>query len=663
MNRREFLKRTGTFGAGLAAMGAAGQGPARAEEAAMKLPIRPGHPEWPMAWTTYKKVATVEEDFADLKAHGVGLVSRGARNVDDAKAALEVARRLKMKYHIDLPEVTENAGLVRGAGLEPVPAILIGGAYRGKAIDRHVFTFAAGRHEIIIEPPVYNKGFAYTRGSGGTGKPKAAEKIGHYYPDMPPPVRAEVVVPLKAFDGQQHLKIVPAAITEAPADSRPEVDSVTPDMPESSETKNRKLYRLAFDLTGLDGALLGQVGLAVYWPYGGTSQYWMFQHGNVSAWAKSTQETLRREVQKTLQTWIEANGGTFPLDGVLAARFGDECFYITGHMGPPVVSYPLWEYSQPSIEAFRARAGPREHPRTWGFPEIYGPDAYAWWLYTLHEGCANLCGVVREEIAKTAPGLLLFRNTTRMGVFDLGNDHDGSGQELLTKHLDVVHLDPYPVSAGGYGASIPRDMSYAAGLARRYKRLLIPWMQAHVYGALQDPTAEQVDRMADEQYAQGVDAIIWLGYGDTFPKKRPDSWERAGAFHKRLAESPPPKPKAPLAVLRPYRTWALANRWEDKVRNPADWMLQQFLEVWAVQQHQPYDVFELPPAMAASEREALDATLKSYRFVVSTEPREGAWTIGAGTEGKTVDRGAAADLQKEFARELTARGWLEVEKK
>lgn len=663
MNRREFLARSSAIGAGLVAIGMTGQGGARAADPAMKRPIRPGNPEWPMAWTTYRKVASLEEDYADLKAHGVGLINRGARNVDDAKEALATARRLGMKYHIEIGEATENSGIIKGAGFEPVPALMIGGAYRGKAMDRHLFTFAAGKHEIIIEPPVYNKGLPYTRGSGGTGKAKDAEKVGHYYPDMPPPVRAEVVVPLKAFDGQPHLKIVPATITEAPADARPEVDSVTPDMPEAPETKNRRLYRLAFDLTGLDSALLNQVGLAVYWPYKGTQQYWMFQRGNSSAWAPSTRDALRVEVQKVLKPWIEANGGAFPLDVVLAARFGDECFYITGHMGPPVVSYPLWDYSEPAIAAYRAHAGGIEYPRTWGFPEIYGPDAYGWWMYTLHEGGAALCGIVREEVAKTAPGLLVFRNTTRMGVFDLGNDHDGSGQELLTKNLDVVHLDPYPVGGGGYGQSIPRDLSYCSGLARRYQRLLIPWMQAHVYGTLQDPSPEQVDRMAAETYAQGVDAVIWLGYGSTFPKTRPDSWERAGVFHKHLAAAPPPKPKARLAVLRPYRTWALSSRWEDKVRNPADWLLQQFLEVWAVQKGQPYDVFELPPAMTAAEKETLEKDLKGYAYVVSTEPRDGAWVIGVGTEGKTVDVATAADVRRGFEKELKEKGWLPAEQK
>ena len=664
ITRRNFLKQSGAAGAAMAAVGMAAQGGVRAAESAAKLPIRPGSPDWPIAWITYRKVASLEEDWADLKAHGVGLINRGARNADDARAALEVARRLGMKYHIELGEVTENPGMVKGAGLTPVDAIMIGGAYQGKAIDRHVFAFKPGRHEIIVEPPVYNKALAYTRGSGGTGKAKDAEKIGHYYPDMPAPVRAEVVVALEAFDGQQHLKIIPAEISPAPADAKPENDSVTPDLPPVSETANRKLYRVSFDLTGLDGAMLDKVGIAVYWPYHGSQQYWMFQKGCVSAWAPSTVDALRQHVQGALKPWIEGNGGAFPLDVVLAARLGDECFYITGHIGAPVVSYPLWEYSEPSIEAFRKHAGAVEHPRTWGFPEIYGPDAYAWWLYTLHEGCARLCGAVREEIAKAAPGLLLFRNTTRMGVFDLSNDHDGSGQELLTRNLDVVHLDPYPVG-GGYSQCIPRDMSYCGGLARRYGRPLVPWMQAHVYGSLQDPTPEQVDRMCEEQWRQGVDAVMWLGYGGTFPKTRPDSWERAGAFHKRLAAGLPPKPKVKLAVLRSYRAWALSSRWEDKMRNPADWMLQQLLEVWSVQHGQPYNVFELPPVLSRDEAAALDAALKEYAWVVSTVPRDGGrqgdsstWVIGAGTEGQAADLNSANELRKKYEAELKSRGWL-----
>ncbi len=617
------------------------------------VPPRPGDPEWPMAWITYRQVNSLQEDIADLKAHGVGLMSWRGESSEHIKESIEIARHTGMKFHIHLPEITEHAGLVKRADLDPTMAVMIGGVYRGKAIDRHLFSFTAGKHEILIEPPVYNKGFAYTRRD---------EKFGHYFPDIGAPVRAEVIVPLKPFDGRQHLKVIPAAVGEAKADAELEIDSVTSDMPASSETDGRQLYELRFDLTGLEGAMLDQVGLAVYWDYHGYKDYWMFGQGTVSAWAPTTHDALRAEVRRLLAMWTEANGGSFPTDVVLAVRFGDECFYTTGHLNGPAVSYPLWDYSEPSVRAFRARAGDLAYPRTWGFPEIYGPDAYAWWLYNLHEGCAHLCGIVREEIARAAPGLRVFRNTTRMGVFHPSNDFDGSGQEVLAQNLDIIHFDPYPVGASGYKPVIPRDMNYGAGLARRYDRLLIPWMQAHTYapGGLTDVSPAEVERMAAEHWSHGVDAIIWLGYGSTFPKSRPDSWDRAGRFHQKLAATPPVKPKARLAVLRPYRTWALSSQHAGRIRNPADWMLQQLLEVWAVQHGQPYDIFELSPGLSPSEQEQLNATLKDYPMIVSTVPFEGAMVIGADTEGTAVDPNTSQRVQRQFEKVLISQGWLKA---
>jgi hypothetical protein len=118
--------------------------------------VRPGHPEWPTAWTTYRRVKSPEEDIRDLQAHGVGLISCRVTSSQKIRQWLDVARRTGMKYHIDLAEVTEEAKLVNGAGLEPVSAIMIGGVYDGKAIDRHVFSFTAGQHEILVEPPVHS---------------------------------------------------------------------------------------------------------------------------------------------------------------------------------------------------------------------------------------------------------------------------------------------------------------------------------------------------------------------------------------------------------------------------------------------------------------------------------------------------------------------------
>jgi hypothetical protein len=150
-----------------------------------------------------------------------------------------------------------------------------------------------------------------------------------------------------------------------------------------------------------------------------------------------------------------------------------------------------------------------------------------------------------------------------------------------------------------------------------------------------------------------VDAIEWLGYGDTFPHVRPDSWEAAARFHGKLAAARPPKPVAKLAVLRGYAPWAVSSKWDEQIRNPADWMLQQFLEVWSVRYGQPYDVFELPPGARAPE-----TVLAKYPFVVSTVPRRGAWVIGQGTQGQTVAPAEAARYQQQYAAELTARGWI-----
>ncbi|MCU1234486.1 MAG: hypothetical protein JWP63_2453 [Candidatus Solibacter sp.] len=621
-------------------------------------PVRPGDKDWPVAWATYNASKSVEDDFADLKAHGVGLVNSDAGNVERARQALEIARRFGMKYHTGFAEITESAALVKQAKLEPVDAILIGGVYRGQAMDRTLFQFTAAPQEITIEPPVYHARFAYSTGSSFAGPGANGEPIGHYFPDMPAPLRAEVVVPLRAFNGKQHLKIVAATIEQAPPDAKLEQDSVTPDMPASSETRDRKLYRVKFDLTGLGGAMLDKVGVAVYWPYHGTNKYWIFSRGDVSAAAESTRAALRVDVDKRLNMWREANGGSFPIDTVIAARWGDECFYITSqiHTRSAAVNYPLWEYSQPEIDAFHKHAGAMEYPRTWGFPEIYGEASYGWWLYTLHEQCAALAGVIREEVAKLAPGLLVFRNTTRSGIFSLANDHDGSGPELLTRNLDIVHLDPYPVHGAGYDEAIPRDMSYYAGLARRYHRILVPWMQAHTYGGpagLVHVTPDQVDRMAKEQYAQGVDAVIWLGYGgnNTFPKVNPEAWERAGAFHKRLAAGVP-KVTARLAVLRGYSAWGSSSlAGGGNVRNPADWMLQQFLEVWAVERGLAYDVFEVAPG-ASIEKE-----LRGYKYVVSTVDWPKAWVIGKGTASTVVEEKSAGELRKKFAAEMDAKGW------
>jgi hypothetical protein len=621
--------------------------------------LKPGDPDWPVVWTSYgEPVKSLEEDLQDMLDHGVQCVSMNARDALDARYKLQLARKLGIKYDIRIgSHLTVNAVDIKQAGLKPEPAIMLGGVYQGKAIDRHVYAFGPERQKIIIEPPVYNQKFAYTGRNSG-------EPAGHYFAEIGDPLRAEIVVPLKEFDGKQHLKVIPATIRNISGPIKLDDDSVTDDMPDSYETRDRTLYELSFDLTGMEDALLEKVGIAVYWVYQGSEEWYMFSAPPATQCHVNSHKAVREIVKDKLKPWMEANDGTFPEDVIVAGRFGDECFYITGHLREhtPSVNYPLWDFSATALKDFKNAAGDIEPPRTWGFPEIYGEDAYAWFLYQFHKSCAGIVSTVKDEVDKMAPNLLVYRNTARDGVFTMQNDHDGSGPELLTREFDFVHLDPYPVTVNGYLPLIPRDMSYYAGLARRYLKPLIPWMQAHSYvpTGLVHVNAEEVERMMEEQMHQGVDAIKWLGYsrGQTFPNQRPEAWEKAGELHHGLLKKMPSKPEVKMAVIRSYKSWAVSSQLDGQIRNPADWLMQQLLEVWAVKYGYAYDVFEVPPGLSSDEKQKLYEDLKKYPYLVSNIPWEKAWVVGENTQGQLIPKTEAGYYQDEFEKQLKEKKWL-----
>jgi hypothetical protein len=187
-------------------------------------------------------------------------------------------------------------------------------------------------------------------------------------------------------------------------------------------------------------------------------------------------------------------------------------------------------------------------------------------------------------------------------------------------------------------------------------------MQAHSY----EPTglihvdASEVNRMMNEQIHQGFDAIKWLGYssGHTFPNQRPDAWEEAGEIHKKLIGNLPPKPEVKMAVLRSYKAWAVSSQLDGQIRNPADWLMQQLLEVWAVKYGNAYDVFEIPPALSENEKEILREDLKKYSYVVSNIPWEDAWVVGVNTNTHLIPITESGDYQDEFEEQLKNRNWL-----
>ena len=276
-------------------------------------------------------------------------------------------------------------------------------------------------------------------------------------------------------------------------------------------------------------------------------------------------------------------------------------------------------------------------------------------LYVYHEACAGLVRAFREGVREVTPDLLVFRNTTRAGAWSESNDRDGSGQELLARELDFLHLDPYPV-AGGYNAEqIPCDMGYISGLARRYGKPLIPWMQAHAYApnGMGDITPSDMKRMWEQHLPFGPAGMMWLGFNAhpgnsdtemTFPARSPESWAYAkelfakvhGATNSSLVTRHSSlAPTAPLAIVRPYSTRAVRCPLSGGCfRNPADCILEAFAMAWGVDNGLQYDIFELPPENI--RQQADDNKNKSSNSSLVTVTRHSSLVTMGGSRRRTL---------------------------
>lgn len=622
--------------------------------------------EMPKVWTSVSSIRT-PEDFEtavkDCRAHGVDVMQcRKLKDENVCARYLEICRKYGMKLHLGAPDASKSQWLKKKTGRDPYElAVMAGGCYRGAAMDRHLYSFTAAKQSIIIEPPVYSRGQAY-------GKHPHYYMLGqgHYFGGYVPTGKAEVVVPEKLFDGRQHLRIIPATIEKAPADAKLEVDSAAK-LKDTEEYKSRTLYRLTFDLSDCAGCRLDKVGLAVYWAMDDKDPKWRPDRTCFSVYSPLTRARMRAHVRESMEVWTRANGGTFPDDVVVAVRLGDEIFNATGWASHPMVSFPLWDYSASAQAAFKA-ASPEGVvcPRTWGAPEVYGTEACAQALYLFHKACAAYLKEAVDEVHGFSPKVMTFRNTTRGDAWSYANDHDGTGQELLAEVLDCIHLDPYPVSAKSYNAAtIPFDMAYCTGLARRYGKPLLVWMQAHSFlENLVHPKPDQIDRMWRQMKPFEPDAIMWLGYGRdpksamTFPLKEPESWERAKAMHADLkAMGAPDRSRPMLAVVRPYSARAVVGETLSGFVHPSDVILREFVRVWSVTLSQPYDIFEVPPYETEAAREKRCRELARYGRVVSCVDMPGAYNVAKGLEEKVLTQNDLRKLRPGF--EALARRWLE----
>jgi hypothetical protein len=111
-------------------------------------------------------------------------------------------------------------------------------------------------------------------------------------------------------------------------------------------------------------------------------------------------------------------------------------------------------------------------------------------------------------------------------------------------------------------------------------------------------------------------------------------------------------------VLRSYKAWSLTSYNDNSILNPQDWLLQQWLEVWAVQNKQPYDVFEIPPVLTPAQRKEIEVELKKYKYVVATEPWKNAWIIGDKTTGTLVTPDESTKYQQQFSSQIKQKGWM-----
>lgn len=628
---------------------------------------------WPRVWMCAVWRTPFENTVRMCAEQGVDVVEVRQWTDRHCIESLAALRKYKVKgfveAHNPLPKIKE----IVEKGLPFERAVFSGGAYKGKAIDRTLFKFSPGIHDILIEPPVYSKGQPYVvkREKGVDGNIRIV-KGGHYFGGRAlgtsnpyiPLGTAEIIVPEKPFDGKQHIRIIPCKVL--PADPGSVVENDSADGLSGPEIENRRLVRLRFDLSDCDGMMLDKVGIAVYWTCDTEGEEWKRGSGDLSVFSPLMRQKLNRDGRKCAEAWARVNGGKFPEKEIVAVRFGDENFNTTGWIDCSAGSFPLWGFSPSGLSAFAAAAPGMIRPRTWGYPEIYGVDAYGHALYAYHKACAELVRAFSEGVRSIAPTVMVFRNTTRANVWAENNDHGGAGQELLVQELDFVHLDPYPVGKHYNPEMIPFDMGYMSGLARRFGKRILPWMQAHVYnGALAHVTPADMKRMWKQHEQFSPDGMMWLGFDlnprnafskMTFPVVAPESWLYAkDLFEKVHATTPAMRKQAPLAVLRPYGVRAVCCQQgsrSDGWRNPADRILAEYIKAWSIDYGLMYDVFELPPSMDASAYAALAQDLKKYRFMVSTIPYPGARVVGEGTTGKIIKPSEFSALRKSFAAEI-----------
>ncbi len=558
---------------------------------------------FPRVWMSSPESALPTASFEDLVSHGVQVIE-----TTDIQSARKYGLQVMLASDVDGMFMGEIIGPkdVTQMGLTPEYAVAIAGTYEDLSIDSHTFPFAKGKHTIEIGLPFHYAPYDW--------KTKRYFTDNHTFDSYFDPgifstdraFNAEVVIKQQDYDGRQHVAIVPAVISD----------------------RGSLSLRVTFDLTNVEGDL-DHTMLAVYW-----------RTNQLSPAAASTREIAARSVRAMLGRFTRENGGVFPDDVILGMRFGDECFLRTGFVNSPKGALPLYDYSDSGIAGYRKLNGIDEYPRVWGFPEVFGVNAYRDWLYAYHTATAELVKAVVTAAHSIAPRLLVFRNPTRFNptpFATLANDHDGCSTQLLAQQFDMVNPDPYPVARTGDSqctnsdrnprpgyieSIIPLENAYWSGLVRRFGKKLVPWMQAHTFSFdLQHPMPNDVLHMYEQVVGYNPDGIMWLGYepgdtaespryGMTLPDARPETWKALRCINDRAHHDLGRPKKVPgIAVLRFYAERSLVDLERRHLHDR--FLTEQILTGLTIDLDIPYDIFEY------YKREDLDCReLRGYRRVI-----------------------------------------------
>jgi hypothetical protein len=553
-----------------------------------------GEAGFPRVWISSEQHADAAH-FADLAAHGAQVIE----TTDFQNARKHGLQIMFMGGMLRPQDITRM-------GLTPEYAVAIAGTFNDLSIDSHTFPFTKAKHTVEIGLPVFYAPYNWKTRQYHTDNKTFGAHFDSSYFSTERAFKAEVVVKPRDYDGQQHLVLIPATISD----------------------RTRTSLRLTFDLTNVEGDLDHTI-LAVYW-----------RTNQLSPAAASTRQAMARLLRERLGQFTEENGGTFPGDVVRALRFGDECFLMTSFAHSPKCSLPLYDYSESGIAAYRNLNRTDEYPRAWGFPEIFGVNAYRDWLYAFHTATAELVAAAVTEVHKVAPKMVVFRNPTRFNpttFATLPNDHDGCGTQLLAQQFDMINADPYPLARTGdtqhtnpdrdphpgyMEAMLPLENAYWSGLCRRFNKKLVTWLQAHTFGQdLQHISPNDAHHIYGQAARYNPDGIMWLGYkpgdtaeapflGMTLPDARPSTWKALRCLNYRAQRDlGRPKQAPSVAVLRFYGERSLVDLERRHLHDR--FLTERILTGLTMDLDIPYDIFEY------YKREDLNCQdLRPYRRVI-----------------------------------------------